>query len=456
MSEIVDVPISDLLLDAKNPRLPEEVGDSQQEIALALARVQGESIVGLARDIVEQHSTDPTTLVCIVGTNDRLKRYKVVEGNRRVLALKALETPALISPVLSSNLQSALQKLSRRYLEEGPLDWLTCALLDSEEDANHWVHLRHTGSNQGAGLVSWGNVEKDRYAARHGKRTSALQVLEFVEKHGELSERARASTTGIGTSITRLVSNPQVRQALGIDFQNGQVLALHPLEEVAKSLSKMVDDLKTGRTQVKDIYTVEDRIEYARRLPRAIKPKANSKLPSPVPLDDLTSGSKSTRSIPPKKPKRRKSETRTTLIPKSCDLDIDPPRINRILFELLTLNLEQYANAASVLFRVFVELSVDHYLSSHSLMTDKEMREVALAKRMKKAAGDLHSNNKIVARLLQVVNKIGDSKGILRASVPTFNMYVHNEYAIPSAGDLRAAWDEIEPFMVALWKNVKA
>ena len=57
MAEIVDIPISDLLLDPGNPRFKEEPR-SQQETALELAEKHGEHIVELAGDVVD-HGVDP-------------------------------------------------------------------------------------------------------------------------------------------------------------------------------------------------------------------------------------------------------------------------------------------------------------------------------------------------------------------------------------------------------------
>jgi hypothetical protein len=58
MSEILSIPISSLLLDAENPRLPQpNVG--QREALRALATQQKRKLVALARDIV-QHGINPT------------------------------------------------------------------------------------------------------------------------------------------------------------------------------------------------------------------------------------------------------------------------------------------------------------------------------------------------------------------------------------------------------------
>lgn len=139
------------------------------------------------------------------------------------------------------------------------------------------------------------------------------------------------------------------------------------------------------------------------------------------------------------------------MIPQSCQLDVGPPRINSIYNELLKLSADQYTNACSVTLRVFVELSVDHYLVQESLMTDSDRRKAPLAKRLKTAADNLKQNGAIDTQLKDAVYRIADNRRELSASTMTFNQYVHNEYVYPRAGELRIAWDELQPFIEKLW-----
>src|SRR2546430_179891 len=106
MAEVVNIATADLLFDENNPRLSAPQ-PSQQDAALELTRQQGDNIVRLAADIVD-NGLDPMMLTAVIASGDRRKRYTVLEGNRRLLALRALETPALISPALSSNSQTKL------------------------------------------------------------------------------------------------------------------------------------------------------------------------------------------------------------------------------------------------------------------------------------------------------------------------------------------------------------
>lgn len=441
MPEIVEIPVADLLLDDKNARLRDEQ-PSQQATALALAKQQGVRLVNLAEDITKD-GLDPTSLSAVVPTGDQKKRYVVLEGNRRLLALKALETPSLVAPSLDAGSQKRLNRLAEQH-SSNPIESIQCVLFDSEAEANHWLQLRHTGQNEGVGLVEWGAEEKDRFNARHGSRLPAGQALDFVEKHGSLSEAAAKSPTGIITSLTRLLNTPEVRERLGIEQIEGQLYSTFPATEVAKGLTHVVEKLKTREVRVGDIYHAEQRRKYAKRLPKPDPTKESGKL---VSLSDLSTAP------PPKKPRRRRKKPpaeRTSLIPKDCHLDIDPPRINAIYNELLSLSVELYPNACSVTLRVFVELSVDHYLVSKKLHTDGQ-RGVPLAKRIKAAAAQLKKDGLINAQLEKAIKRVADSSLLLAASTVTFNQYVHNEYVYPKASELRAAWDELQPFMEKLW-----
>jgi len=448
MPEVVQIPVADLLLDDGNPRLV-ETKESQQETALALARQQGDNLIRLAADIVE-NGLDPTTLSAVVATADLRKRYKVVEGNRRVLALRALETPSLVSAVLSTSSARKLVQLAARY-EQNPIGNVPCVLFETEDEAQHWVELRHTGMNQGIGLVEWGAEEKDRYHARHaGTRGPAGQVLDFVEKHGSVSAEALASSRKIITTLQRMLNTGYARERLGIDIQNGQVIALYPTEELDRSLSRLVEDLKLNY-KVPDLYHLEQRRAYIDGLPRSAKPRRSKMLRTPVFLNSMTTGERSPKT-PGASKRRRTQPTRTTVIPRSSTLDVKPPRINAIYNELTILNVEQYPNACSVLTRVFIELSVDHFIAEKQLMTEKQAREAPLAKRIKTIVTALEKSGAIPAKLARAMEAVADNqRSAVGASVVTMNGYVHNEFVYPKSHDLYATWDEVAPFMGKLW-----
>lgn len=448
MPEVVDVAISDLLLDQANARLGAEQS-TQQDVFTELASNQGRRLVSLAEDIVK-NGLDPTTLIAIIPTGDRLKRYRVIEGNRRVLALKALETPSLVTHALPRPEHQRLLKLSTKYLEH-PLTTVPCVLFDTEDEALHWVELRHTGVNDGAGLVGWDANEQDRFRLRHtGARRPAGQILDFVEKHGDLSEQAKQSRVGVLSNIERFLVGRDGRDALGIDVVGKEVVSYYPMPEVLKGLTRVVEDFKCERANVHDVYFKKDRAEYASKLPKAHRPKGK-RLPEPTTLETLAAGKTTPAAKTGRRRRPKPKPERTTVIPGTSGLNINQPRINKIYNELTSLSAETYPNACSVLLRVFVELSTDHVLDAEKLMTPALVNG-PLAKRLTALAGHLRRKGQISESVKRAIDVVASRKtGPLAASTTTMNQYVHNPHVHPTAAELRAAWDELQPFMEKVW-----
>ena len=226
------------------------------------------------------------------------------------------------------------------------------------------------------------------------------------------------------------------------------MIALYPTSEVAKSLSRVVEDLKTGVIAVPELYNAEKRREYAASLPRSARPTKKARLAGPISLAGLTAGQTTPAPKPKSKKRTAKKPERTTVITKDASLNISPPRISAIHNELLTLVTASYPNACSVLLRVFVELSVDQYI------TDKKLTPGSndpLAKRLKLVAGDLKSGGKIPEKLRKAVEQVANGPSPIAPGLSTFNQYVHNQYTYPKPADLFAAWDELQPLMEAIW-----
>ncbi len=180
MSEKVSVLVADLLLDQRNARLEEEQA-SQPATCLDLTALNPKYLLTLAEDIIDK-GMDPLSLPAVVATRDRRKRYTVLEGNRRVLAVKALETPSIVHPELNAAQQRRLNELSARF-HTNPIDEIDCVLFDDEESARHWIELRHTGVNEGAGTVGWDSDNQDAYRARHGgQRSLGGQVIDLMKR----------------------------------------------------------------------------------------------------------------------------------------------------------------------------------------------------------------------------------------------------------------------------------
>lgn len=91
MSEIIAVQPSNLLVNPENPRLSQP-NEGQRDVMRSLVKTMPRKILMLAKDIVA-NGLSPADLSIVVSAGPGEKRYYVLEGNRRLVALKALENP---------------------------------------------------------------------------------------------------------------------------------------------------------------------------------------------------------------------------------------------------------------------------------------------------------------------------------------------------------------------------
>ena len=439
MSQIISVPLSSLLIDAENPRLAQP-NAPQRDVFRASAAHQGNKLVVLAEDIVE-YGLNPSELPIVRALEGG--RYVVLEGNRRLTALKALENPDSLAGAVSPSVLGKLRKLSRNY-HEAPIEEVSCAVLPIKE-AHHWMVIRHTGENKGAGIVPWGSDDTGRFRARTGveKERIDTQVLNFLQSSQHIDPEKRSKVPV--TSLRRLLGTPHVRSKLGIDIKDGVVHLNAETHRVVSALLYVIDDLTAENgTKTEHIYTSEKRREYADNLPPDVVIENTSD--EGVPLTDIdVKSAKQGRS----EARRRKPSRRTkTLITHDCTLKISDDRIRQIEVELRHLNIEDYPNAASVLFRVFIEQSTDWYCSDQAIeLTDRP----TLAEKLKKVAEHLVPRGKLSRQQAKPVHHACQPNSLLGPSIQLWHDYVHNPYVYPGPNDLRAQWNSLQPFVSAIW-----
>ena len=248
MPEIASISLSDLLIDPENPRLPQpNVG--QREALRALAEHQKGKLVALAKDIVG-YGMNPTELSIVMPFNDDLRRYVVLEGNRRLAALRAMENPEWLVGAMQPSEVEEMRRLSKQY-QENPVESLQCVVVANKDEARHWMELRHTGGlNEGASIVPWGSDDAARFRARTGNVVFHTQVLNLLEESGQLTPAKRRQIKA--TNLKRLLGTPEVRAKLGIESKDGLLTMIGEQKRVLKALMYVVNDLSSGKT-VKNI-----------------------------------------------------------------------------------------------------------------------------------------------------------------------------------------------------------
>jgi hypothetical protein len=431
MSGMQAISPADLLVDVENPRLTQpNVG--QREAMRKLAGELQQKLLALAKDIL-RYGLSPGELPFVLPLPDNTKSYIMLEGNRRLIALKALENPEMFNGAVDAVVLKELRQLSKTY-HESPIQHVQCMVVKKREEADHWIELKHTGENGGAGTVPWGSDDTARFKARGGAIELHSQVLNFLQDRGELTADDRRKIKS--TSLKRLVETPEVRSKVGIQLRDGEMVRLGDEKAVAKALLYLIKNLPP----VAQIYHKQDRINYANNIPSEIVVKPTGEGGQPE--------GKGNKSRKARKPPKGRPRARDSLIPYDCTLSITDRRVQEITNELRSIRIEDYPNAIGVLFRVFVELSVDAYRSARSLPT---LTNDKLRTKMQQVLQDLLTRKKLSQQQATPVHRALQKNSFLASSLDLLNDYVHSQFVFPAPGDLRAHWNSLQPFFVAIW-----
>lgn len=440
-ASIVTVKLENLFIDLRNPRY--DPRSNQLEALSEISRDQGLKLYNLAEDIIDK-GINPSDLPMVVLTDDS-NIYTVLEGNRRVAALKLLTSPTLLESVcLPSSLQKKYAALINRA--EGTLQAeIQCVVL-SREDANSWIQLKHTGENEGVGVVPWDGRARHRFRGS----SPALQAIERVEASNLLDEDTKGRLQKIAiTNIERILNTPDARSLLGVEVKEGKLSIRVPENVGLGRLALIVADVANRRIRVTNLDSKDQRVDYAREI--AAKP-----LPTPQTTTQGRTSMGQPSSI------ARIPTNRTVLIPKYFKVRIPQTRINRIFAELQRLNVHFYVNSCAVLLRVFVELSVDDYAQRHRLnlkvslkkkkgaITTSIPRDMILRDKLGTVADTLEAKGTCTNHELRGIRTLISNRCHV-LSVSTLNAYIHNKEYNPTETDLKTSWDNIQLFIERLW-----
>lgn len=463
--------LSNLFLDLLNPRFEEQ--KSQNEALNTMAMDQKDKLLVLLRDIII-NGLNPSDIPIVMPDAEKKNGFVVLEGNRRVAALKLLGKPTIIA---STSLRKKYESLQKKY-GHSVIKTIECLIVNSRDEANLWIERKHSGEQNGIGTVQWNSVQKDRFhSIKTGKDTKVIQVLDFIKViSGGDDQFAPLLGKAKSTNLERLISTPDVRTRLGLDYSQGVFFSRIQPTEVQKGLKAVISRLAKDDFTVKDIYRKEDRLNFLHRIPdeelpditkrsetkwelksykKAIDPrveKSNQEQSSSVSTIAPHENNPKGESIADPRP-----TDRTLFIPEGFVLTIPNDRINRLFSELKRLSHLSFPNVCSVLMRVFLELSVDFYLEVFGLLKDGvvsgAMDSRDLKQKTKSVVEDLTNKKYIdIAKARGIKNYFNKDQSSF--CIDSLNSYVHNNDFNPIPSSLMLAWDIVQPFLGILWKAI--
>ncbi len=444
----VRLTIDSLLLDSANPRI--ELAENQREALQKILDDQEEKLYNLAESIIED-GLSPIERLLVMAAPGAPKQYVALEGNRRVVALKILSNPSILTGMeMSSSLQRRFETISADF-DKSQIEPIDAFQVATRADATRWIYLRHTGENEGRGVVDWTGVA----AARFRGEDPALQTLEFVKKHGGLSA-AQQELLGHYfpiTTLDRLLRTPGVRRLIGVDIVKGALVTGLPASEVVKPLRRLVLDLAEKRVNVSGLKSRDQQMDYVKALSSEDKPNLSKMGPvhQVGSLHDASLGPE-----PDARTRVRAGVVRKTVAPGRFRPGIANAKIHAILKELKGLNAEKFANSGAVLLRVFLELSVDSFLEKNGIPLQTKVApsrsvDKNLRKKVSESIEHMVKNHDADRKdFLSVSRGLSDSASPF--SIELLHAYVHNRFVTPKGKDLISAWDDAQRYFEQLWK----
>lgn len=447
--ELRKLSVDPIRLDKQNPRLPEEMLNESQRSIISYM-IENFKILEIAKSIVKNGFFINEFPIAV----KEGKYFVVIEGNRRVTALKLLRNPSLAPPRkkhtyirLAENIDVDQWKKISMYISP------------SREAAAPILLARH-----GSEMTSpWHRIMKMRFlagdvlrkvpyeeiASRYSVplsevRTAAITMLlremirgadiDDVQKDIYLSEKFRSST------LTRFVETKSFSEITGFKVNGASLHYTLPKEEFLRIILRIFHDISIEKIDARN--DEKKRTIYLKKI-----------------VDEITSGKKENNTFEaeqsepgpdkqePRKPKPRKRTEK--LIPDTLEFNTGFPKLNALIKEGQKMSVGAYPHAAGLLIRTILDLTVQRLFYINNAMEEtieRNGRTLGLTKRiniMLGRHGDWFESSAVRKKLQRFVAK--DSHSFVH--IETLNDYVHGSYGQPTKEDLRNFWAQLEPLV---------
>ena len=352
----ISVVVNDLELDSQNVRL-DLVTSERSKIdqgSIINDLFANENAFQILENVIENGWFIDETPIVIKNRN----KYIVLEGNRRIAALKVLQ-----NPLLEPSCYAKVKPLSSSVI---PIKQIDVLLAPNRDGVSSLLANRHTKPT----TRPWRRLRQAHfYYSQLSKKTSVedlknkykgVDIERFIrmcEVHkiaasydfGDIAtnNKARNQRTFPVSTIERLYDDSKFREHLNFEFnKNGEINIKSGRKRFDEEFKKVILDAVDKNIDTRSLNTEENRKVYYSKLDKL---KKSSK---------VTSSSKYT----PKAPIKRKRSRTIGLFDHPLICTINSRGIERVFGELQTINYGKFPNAAHDLMRSFLEAVLKEYL----------------------------------------------------------------------------------------------
>ena len=453
--------VTNLLLDEKNPRLGGETsGRTQREIIQYL--FEHDKVLDIVRSIATRGYFENEPLLAIFEQDN----YLVVEGNRRLAALKAMKKPELLTGRFSEQVENLVSNANIAVVSSVPV-----TIAPSRRATDRIIAGRHVGTpvlawqaeNRASFILSKleegydnNQIENelgfDKQDIQKARQTKTIaETVRAIDLLAEVKAKVDDPRAKLFSTLERVFDSQVGQGFLKIepDADHG-FRGTTTKKEFARALEHLVTDIALKKETSRSLNKNDDIRDYfENRNPQSVAQKKRGRF---VPEDIITG--KSTPPPSSQKSKAKKTKpTSQTVLPKDLKVVFGNERLVEIRRELTKLKRKDFPNAGAVLLRVFLELSIKDYL-------ERTGRLEKLVKRLQ-SKGKLPDTGEpkmehIVKEIIDVAKeqlKKRDATKVEKAlrrdpaapfSINDLHAFVHNA-EFPTERDILQFWNRTEP-----------
>jgi hypothetical protein len=466
-----------LHLDAKNPRLGREtMARAPREIIQYL--FEHDKAIEVAESIALRGYFPNEPLLAVLENG----HHVIVEGNRRLAALKALREPGL----LEGSLQRQLERLSRRIADPLAIAQVPVTLAPSRRATDRQIAGRHIGTP----VLAWQAENRASFILeklaegysndelrddlgftvadiQHARQTRAIaDMARSLDLPEEVKAKLDNPRAKLFTTLERVFDSSVGRGYLKIEPDPDHGLrGTTTKSEFLRGFAKLVTDIALGKQSSRTLNTNDNIRTYFDGWDPQDRPTA--KRGSFVPSDVIRGNSVASPSQKPELqpiPRKQKKEC-STVLPRDFKVRFGNPRLLDIRRELVKLTRKDYPNAGSVLLRVFFELTVIDYLNRTGELS-------AIISNIQAQGGGklpfgVPKMKQLIPDIIRIAKErltVSESKRVEKAirydpaapfTVSDLHSFVHSP-DLPSERDIYQFWLRTEPlFRMMLEKDVE-
>lgn len=428
----ITVGLGQLDLDEYNPR-HEPVQAELDAIAILVA---DEKTIPLAKHIAKHGALNPFENIGVLPHPTIARRYVVVEGNRRVAALKLLTDP---SKAPDDDTRRAIDRArTNGTVPGGRVEVVVCK---NEEDAHLWKTVRHQGQQGGVGTRPWNSKQKTRNAQALGRshpNAQSEQLLAYA-KDRHLLSAGDLEAISI-TTITRFLKNPALRSQMGIASRPDTLQIQVEQTEFDRVATQFLKDAIGRGAKVNSRANAPQIETYAAGLKAAgVAPSTYVDEPySPRAARAASKGAAHKRA-------QQHPAARSRVVPPIFVPHFRDNRLTRIFAELRSIDADVFPFAAAYLYRAFMETLVKRFAQKKGITASGDLDAW-----MKAVYQNLVNDPTLIASYGQASLKnrlhpfyLAAYQQNHRNSAKYLGTLVHGS-VLPTKADLITNWDDLD------------